>query len=267
MKYLLTLTILSMTLLYLPACNLPVPYPYPYPFEEESEEDDDGQNLQLLGLALLAASAFSSTSSAALTNGRVAVCSGTGGRPVSEKNTVSIAFNNATYTTGIDQVSSNNQDAFVYKTVSDNLEWCYYYDDSAADTKGELLAVNSSHIFVAFSTDGGNASFSSSTGAVQTTYGSGGGPLVTFLAKLDSDGSILNATYLAARLTDGSTVNTLRPSSLSATDTQVVFTGTSAYDAGVASDSLEPGVICDSGSTRQVNLNVDLNTINSTSCF
>ncbi|HMV44024.1 MAG TPA: hypothetical protein PK079_05020 [Leptospiraceae bacterium] len=231
---------------------------------ETDQEKKSKENQRLFLVAGLALS-NSRPSVSNLGAGRIATCDGTGGKPKSEKNLVSLTVGGSVYTAGIAQVTSTNQDAFLYKTTNNNLDFCYYYDNSAADTRGDLLVSQDSFLYVAFSTDGGNASFQASTDAMQKSYGTGGGPRVTYLAKMDLSGNILRSTFIGARLDDGK-VNTLTPKTLTTSNGNIIFEGNSAYDGGKASDSIDPGNVCASGSTRRIEFNSDLRKI-STSCY
>jgi hypothetical protein len=174
------------------------------------------------------------------------------------------------YTAGYRQVSSTNQDAFI-KRVTNQIEiWNQTsFDTSSDDSRGEAIAANSTSLFVAFSVTGGNTGFTNfvSSDAVQRSYGVGGGPKVTFLARLSpSTGEIQRGTFLGARLTNGR-VNTLNPCQINITGSnEITFIGQTAYDAGVANDSLQKNQICDSGKIRRIKLNFDLNTISSITC-
>ncbi len=177
---------------------------------------------------------------------------------------------NSVYTVGYRQVSSINQDAFVKKVTSGLEDWNKSdYDTSPDDSRGEALFANSGNLFVAFSATGGNTGLRNfvSSDAVQRSYGNGGGPKVTFLARIDpSNGNIIRGTFLAARLDNGR-VNTLKPCSVSVTGSdEITFIGETAYDGGVASDSLTQGQVCASGSKRTIRLNFNLNSKISVTC-
>ena len=174
------------------------------------------------------------------------------------------------YTAGYRQVSSTNHDAFVKKVTNQVEIWNQNsYDTSPDDSRGEAITANTINLFVAFSVTGGNTGFTNfvSNDAIQKSYGIGGGPKVTFLARLNPNtGEILKGTFLGARLTNGR-VNTLNPCQLNITGTnEITFIGQTAYDAGVANDSLQKNQICDSGKIRRIKLNYDLNTILSITC-
>jgi hypothetical protein len=195
-----------------------------------------------------------------------ATCDGPAGKPRNERNLVSVTAGNFVYHAGYSQITSTNQDAYVYRTMGGILDWCYYYDTSPADTRGEALLVHQNSIFVAFTTDGGNATFKASEDAIQKSYGTGGGPKVSFLARLDELGSFQRGTFLAARLNDGK-VNTLTPRSLTSSSSGILFEGNTAFDGGVANDSLDKGNSCASGNIRRIEMNTDLNKILAINCI
>ena len=54
------------------------------------------------------------------------------------------------------------------------------------------------------------AYFRATTGSFQTSYGSGGGPKIIYLARINpSNGSIINATFIGCKLNNGN-ANTIR---------------------------------------------------------
>ncbi|WCL49045.1 hypothetical protein [Leptospira sp. GIMC2001] len=225
--------------------------------KDEEQREEDERNL----LILLAAAASGGGSTA----GGVTSCANL--QPVSPGGTVnSLASGDTSFRTGYAQVTSNNQDAFVQRLEGGSPIWCYYYDRSAADTRGERILYSNNELFVAFTTDGGNADFRTTANAVQNSYGRGGGPKVIYLARLNLEtGAIVNATYLGARLNDGRT-NTTSPQFLEIVNSRIRITLNTAYDAGAASDSLDPGKICDSGSSRTIELPFTLDSITSINC-
>jgi len=122
------------------------------------------------------------------------------------------------YTVGYDQVSSNNQDAYVKKTDATGQElWRYRYDETGTDSRGLLVVVDTQdRPWVAFSNDGGSTASTTfsklhvETGAfanvVAGGFGSGGGKKVAVIAQLNpATGRIVRGTYLTAVLTSGNT--------------------------------------------------------------
>ncbi|MCC5815870.1 MAG: hypothetical protein JJT78_14040 [Leptospira sp.] len=199
-------------------------------------------------------------SSGEFSQGRMTKCDGSNGLPRNVRNRDEVSIGNVKYVVGFSQVTSNRQDAFAYKMTGSRMDWCHYYDQSPADTRGEKVAVSQdgSEVFVAFTADGGNAHYRATKSAVQSSYGQGGGPKVTFLARLDAvTGRICNGTYLAGRLKNNRT-NTLRPERIQIGRDRVTFTGQSAHDEGSARDSISPGKVCNSGSTRTVIMPLNL---------
>jgi hypothetical protein len=187
-------------------------------------------------------------------------CDGGNGYPKNPRQRSSIRIGGSEFIGGFSQVTANRQDAFLYKKTGSKLDWCFYYDRSSADTRTELLAGSGqgAELFAAFTTDGGNSSFRASRNAVQASYGRGGGPKITYLARIDiNTGAVCQASFLGARLNDGKT-NTLSPSKLSVGKSTVFFEGKTAYDGGKANDSLSPGKVCQSGSQRTITLPYNL---------
>lgn len=150
-------------------------------------------------------------------------------QPLEAATSITDAFGNI-YTVGYEQVSANNQNPFVEKRSADgNLAWKNFYEESTVDGRTTMIALDDQNQpYVAFTVDGGSNestyitrhycqpdAFSS---APFPSYGSGGGPKVTVLARLNaSNGQIERATFLIARLTNGNT-NTLRPLGILAVD-------------------------------------------------
>ena len=126
------------------------------------------------------------------------------------------------YTASFAQVTSANQDAWVKKEDKDGkLIWQKYYDQSPVDSKGILCFVDDANqLWAVFTVDGGSydagyitklwietAAFSN---VIAGSYGSGGGPVATVIAKLcREDGKITKATFLSSILSSGNT-NTLK---------------------------------------------------------
>jgi hypothetical protein len=150
----------------------------------------------------------------------------------------SVVVGNDTYIVGYAQVSSNNQDAYVIKETSGKTVWARYYDKSPDDSRGEALAIEGNTLVVAFSCTGGNTDLKATQGSFQSSYGSGGGPKITFLARLNAqNGNIEAATFIGCKLNDGKT-NTLRPEDNNMTPISILangniqFRATKAYDVG-----------------------------------
>lgn len=224
-------------LFFLGACDA-IPFP--------GEEDDDSDLTNLL--VLIAAANQANSNSASSAN-----CGGSNGGPTDRRGQTEVEQGGSHYGAGYSQVSSNRQNAYAYKRTGDNFNWCRYYDSSAADTRGVVPAINNdgSELFVAFTTDGGNADFRATSNAVQRSYGRGGGAKVTFLARINpADGSIRHATYLGARLTNGDT-NTLTPDSITIGSDRVTFVGSTRADRPSTNDALDTAN-CAPGATRTV---------------
>lgn len=143
------------------------------------------------------------------------------------------------YTVGYAQVSSINQDPFVFKsTAAGGSAWRVVHANSGADERGEAVGLGADGTpWVAYSVDGNQpGTFAATPGAFQPSYGTGGGPRVSFLARLDpATGAIGAATYWGARLQNNNT-NTLVTTSVA-----VLPDGTPAFAGRSASGLLAAG--------------------------
>lgn len=122
------------------------------------------------------------------------------------------------YTIGFDQVSSDNQDAFIRKEDSGgNQIWKVTYESTAVDGRGVNIFIDASgNIWASFTVDGGSTSgdyinqkeieSNAFSGVFANGFGSGGGKKVSILAQINPDtGKIIKGTFLTARLTNGNT--------------------------------------------------------------
>ncbi len=144
------------------------------------------------------------------------------------------------YRVGFDQQSSNNQNPFVEKVDAqgDRL-WRVNHETTGVDGRAPLVALDQQeNPWVVFTVDGGSNSGdfinqrAISPGAFNdvfaNSYGRGGGPVASILARLDpATGSIVKGTFVTARLTNGNT-NTLRITALGFVNGNVTFEATSA---------------------------------------
>ncbi len=146
-----------------------------------------------------------------------------------------------TYIIGYDQVSSINQDPFIEKRNSeDEVVWRIRYEESPPDGKGELITLDTDNEtpIAIFTIDGGSNDATYITrhkiedgafdNVFQNSYGSGGGPSVTIIARINPEnGHIKKATFLTARLNNGNT-NTLRAEEIRVTGNTVDILARSA---------------------------------------
>jgi len=158
--------------------------------------------------------------------------------PSDRRGEVSITVGDVKYVTGYSQVSKDNKDAYVFKETNGQVAWVKYYDRSPDDSHGVAINADANRLYVAFTCTGGNTGFKATAGAFQGSYGSGGGPKITYLAQLDgNNGNVLAATFIGAKLNDGKT-NTLYPDNTIAqpitllADEQVKLQAIHAYDKG-----------------------------------
>lgn len=149
-----------------------------------------------------------------------------------------LTLGNVVYKTGYRQVSSNNQDAYLLKEVDGKQEWSKTYDTAPDDSRGVALNFADGRLYAAFTCTGGNTGFKATAGAFQSSYGSGGGPKITYFAQVNPDnGEIVAATFVGARLSDGRT-NTFLPDDKVAqpitilASRQVRLQAIHAYDTG-----------------------------------
>jgi hypothetical protein len=112
--------------------------------------------------------------------------------------------------TGFVQASANNQNPFVARLDGDTVVWCRRFSSAPPDERGVLAHVESQdRVWVAFTTDGGNTDLTATAGAFQSSYGRGGGPKVSWVARLDAvTGNVEAATFLHSTLSSGDS-NTL----------------------------------------------------------
>lgn len=149
----------------------------------------------------------------------------------------SLTIGNDVYITGYSQITNNNQDAYAIKQTSGQTVWAKYYDKSPDDSRGEALAIERNNLVISFSCTGGNTDFKATAGSFQNSYGTGGGPKIVFLARLNAqNGAIEAATFIGSRLNDNKT-NTLRPEEgnpnpITLSGEKITFRATKAYDKG-----------------------------------
>ena len=147
----------------------------------------------------------------------------------------SITFGNTTIYIGTFQESSNNQDPIVTSFTNGIRDWTQYYDTSAIDGRGVGLLWDgvSQNLYGVFTADGGSQGVNTFGQATQggwlSGYGSGGGPKVSVLLKLDpTTGGSQAGTFIRAKLSNGRT-NTLTPADLDFINNEVVFFGDSFF--------------------------------------
>lgn len=109
---------------------------------------------------------------------------------------------------GTRQVSANNQNPIVRAFGSP--AWCREdYEQTGVDGRGQGLFFDGGNLYGFFSVDGGSTTaFTSAASGNQRSwtrsYGSGGGPKVAVVARINpADGSLTGAAFLPARLESG----------------------------------------------------------------
>ncbi len=123
-----------------------------------------------------------------------------------------------TYEVGFNQVSSINQDPYIRKKNSaGETLWYVEHEKSEVDGRTKMILIDSNNIpWVVFTVVGGsnNSTYITTqevedgafSNVYQRNYGTGGGPKVSIIAKLNPDtGKIQKATYIIAKKNDGKT--------------------------------------------------------------
>lgn len=104
----------------------------------------------------------------------------------------------------------NNQDAYALCKRGDEIIWAKYFDRSPDDSRVSRITGYNNYLIIVFSCTGGNTDFEATEGAFQESYGSGGGPKIIYMARIESlSGGIKNATFVGCKLNNGNT-NTIR---------------------------------------------------------
>ena len=121
------------------------------------------------------------------------------------------------YEVGFNQVSDINQDPFVIKkNSSGDIIWSITHESSEVDGRAKIIFIdNNDTPWIIFTVVGGSNNTYITTSEVengaftnvyQSNYGTGGGPKVSILAKLNpNSGKIQKATFLIAKKNDGKT--------------------------------------------------------------
>lgn len=145
------------------------------------------------------------------------------------------------YEVGYDQASSNNQNPFVRKVdASGQQVWRLTYENTPVDGRAVWVALDANQKpYVVFTVDGGSKDAGAInkkeldnpdafSGVFQNSYGTGGGPKVSIIARLNpNNGKIEKGTFITARLTDGKT-NTLNITKFGFQNNKVAFEVSSA---------------------------------------
>ncbi len=136
-------------------------------------------------------------------------------------NTTSTTDSNGNlYEIGFNQVSPINQDPYIRKkNAAGEIVWYIEHEKSEVDGRAKIILIdnnNNNTIWIVFTVVGGsnNGTYITThaiedgafSNVYQSNYGTGGGPKVSILAKLNPDtGKIQKATYLIAKKNDGKT--------------------------------------------------------------
>jgi hypothetical protein len=148
-------------------------------------------------------------------------------KPPEVINTVLISQKTATdadgnrYEVGFNQAGPENQNPFVRKKTGDGqIIWTKIYEATDVDCSGELIQIDDQgNVWVVFSIDGGSNEADNIsqkevepgafTNTYQNSYGSGGGPRVAVVTRINpANGLITKGSFVTARLDNGDS-NTL----------------------------------------------------------
>lgn len=177
------------------------------------------------------------------------VCPNT--EPANPKSETTATSGNIIVRGGSSQVSANNQDAFLQRKDGNKVLWCYLYDSSPDDSGVSSIFFDGKNLIVAFTVTGGNTSLKASSDAFQKSYGSNGGPKITFLAILNPEtGIIQRGTFLGTRMDNNTQgkVSGLGVSSISISGNDSInLTGSACYDEGSAANSIASDKSCSIG--------------------
>jgi hypothetical protein len=143
-------------------------------------------------------------------------------------------FGSSSIYIGYQQVSSINKDPRIIRFDNGVASWCRSdYETTADDGTGYGLYWDGADtlfgVFSATGTQTGNDFRRFSVGRWLPSYGSGGGPRVAIIAKINpTNGDVQYSTYLSARLSDGKS-NSLVVTAINATSTEVVVNANSWF--------------------------------------
>lgn len=140
-----------------------------------------------------------------------------------------VTVNTTTFFVGYQQVSANNQDPIFARFDGDDMTYVRTdYEITGDDHKGYgLMWDGGPNLYAVFSATGTQGDPSDdfrrfATGGWLSSYGQGGGPKVAILARINPDlGTVMNATFLRAKLSNGNT-NSLAVKALDFKDDQVI---------------------------------------------
>ena len=150
------------------------------------------------------------------------------------KNGPRAVFGNSSIYIGYQQVSSKNKDPRMIRFDNGIATWCRSdYETTGDDNTGHGLFWDGAGtlfgVFSATGTQTGNDFRRFSIGRWLPSYGSGGGPRVAIIAKVNpTNGDVIYSTYLSARLSDGRS-NSLVVTALTSTGTAVEVKGNSWF--------------------------------------
>lgn len=142
---------------------------------------------------------------------------GTSEQDIQDAGAARVNVGNANIYIGTQQVSNTNQNPIVAAfdaTTGASLYCRTDYETTCVEGRGLGLHYNGTSLYGVFSVDGGSTTAFSNAARNNSqswnrNYGSGGGPKVSVIARLDpADGSVTGATFLPAQLSSGRTNST-----------------------------------------------------------
>jgi hypothetical protein len=120
----------------------------------------------------------------------------------------SITFGETTIAVGFEQVSGNNQDPVVVRFDAGTQTYCRYHETGGPDGRANGFTWDGgAAAYVVYTVVGGGSGIeAATTNGWLASYGNGGGPKVSVLARLDTATGELDAgTFVIAKKQDGKT--------------------------------------------------------------
>ena len=134
---------------------------------------------------------------------------------------------------GYVQATATNQNPLLVRFDGGAQTYCVEHETQAPDGRAYGLSYNGSDkLYVVYTVDGGGSALDTAgQGGWLSSYGNGGGPLVSFIGSVNpSTGQLMRGTFISALLGSGK-INTLKPTSAPVVlaDGRIEFHGTSAF--------------------------------------
>lgn len=134
---------------------------------------------------------------------------------------------------GYVQATATNQNPLLVRFDAGTQSYCVEHETEAPDGRAYGLSYNGSdQLYVVYTVDGGGSALDTAgQGGWLSSYGNGGGPLLSFIGSVNpSTGKLLRGTFVSALLDSGK-VNTLKPTGAPVVlaDGRIEFHGSSAF--------------------------------------